>query len=61
MSKLRFYAAMLVAKTMYLGLKLLGRNASYLPGKAAVKICKDFLACRCKIIKHLYLMQVFST
>lgn len=44
MSKLRFYAAMLVAKTMYLGLKLLGRNASYLPGKAAVKICKDFLA-----------------
>ena len=44
MSKLRFYAAMLVAKTMYIGLKLLGRNASYLPGKAAVKICKDFLA-----------------
>jgi UDP-N-acetylmuramyl tripeptide synthase len=44
MSKLRFYVAMMVAKTMYLGLKLLGRNASYLPGKAAVKICKDFLA-----------------
>lgn len=44
MSKLRFYMAMLVAKTMHLGLKLLGRNASYLPGKAAVKICKDFLA-----------------
>ena len=44
MSKLRFYAAMLMAKAMYLGLKLLGRNASYLPGKAAVKICKDFLA-----------------
>ena len=44
MSKLRFYAAMLMAKTMYLGLKLLGRNASYLPGKVAVKLCKDFLA-----------------
>ena len=44
MSKLRFYVAMIVAKTMYFGLKLLGRNASYLPGKAAVKISKDFLA-----------------
>ena len=43
MSKIRFYAAMLVAKTMRMGLKLLGRNASYLPGKAAVMICKDFL------------------
>ena len=44
MSKLRFYVAMLAAKTIHLGLKILGRNASYLPGKAAVKICKDFLA-----------------
>ena len=44
MSKVRFYAAMLTAKALYLGLRLLGRNASYLPGKAAVKICKDFLA-----------------
>ena len=43
MSKIRFYAAMLVAKTMRMGLKLLGRNASYLPGKAAVMICKDFM------------------
>ena len=43
MSKLRFYVAMMVAKIMYLGLKLLGRNASYLPGKAAVKICKSTL------------------
>ena len=44
MSKLRFYAAMLTAKALYLGLRLLGRNASYLPGKVAVKICKDFMA-----------------
>lgn len=43
MSKLRFYVAMLAAKTIHLGLKILGRNASYLPGKVAVKICKDFL------------------
>lgn len=44
MSKLRFYAAMLAAKTVYLGLRMLGRNASHWPGKIAVKICKDFLA-----------------
>lgn len=44
MSKIRFYAAMLVAKTLRFGLRLLGRNATYLPGKAAVKICKDFMA-----------------
>lgn len=43
MSKVRFYVAMLVAKTMRLGLRLLGRNASYLPGKSAVMICRDFL------------------
>ena len=43
MSKMRFYAAMLAAKTIRLGLKVLGRNGSYLPGKAAVMICKDFL------------------
>ena len=44
MSKVRFYAAMLTAKVLYSGLRLLGRNASFLPGKAAVKICKDFMA-----------------
>ena len=43
MSKIRFFAAMLVAKGMRLALKILGRNATYLPGKAAVKICPDFL------------------
>lgn len=43
MSKIRFYAAMLAAKTARLGLRLLGRNASYLPGKIALKICKDVM------------------
>jgi len=43
MNKLRFYIAMLAAKCSVIGLRLLGRNASYLPGKIALKICKDFL------------------
>lgn len=43
MSKLCFYAAMAVAKGMRLALKVLGRNATYLPGKAAIKICPDFM------------------
>ena len=43
MSKLRFYIAMLTAKSMRLALRALGRNATYLPGKAAVKLCPDFL------------------
>lgn len=43
MNNLRFYIAMFAAKCSALGLKLLGRNASYLPGKIALKICKNFL------------------
>lgn len=43
MGKLRFYIAMFAAKLIRFGLKLLGRNATYLPGEIAVKICKDFL------------------
>lgn len=43
MGKLRFYIAMFAAKTLRFGLKLLGRNATYLPGEIAVKLCKDFL------------------
>lgn len=43
MGKLRFYIAMLAAKLLRAGLKLLGRNATYLPGEAAVRICKDFI------------------
>lgn len=44
MSKIRFYIAFYAAKMAQLALKLLGRNATYLPGKIANKICKDFLS-----------------
>ena len=44
MKKLRFYLAMFAAKTGHGVLRLLGRNASYLPGKVAVNLCPDFLA-----------------
>ena len=43
MGKIRFLAALSAAKLCGLGLRLLGRNASYLPGKVAVKLCPDFL------------------
>lgn len=43
MKRIRFYLAMLAAKLSLLGLKLLGRNASYLPGKIALTIDKDFI------------------
>lgn len=43
MRKIRFVLAMLAAKLSMLALKLLKRNASYLPGKIALAIDKDFL------------------
>lgn len=43
MRKLRFYLALYGAKLSQLLMKLLGRNATYLPGKIAVKLCPDFL------------------
>lgn len=43
MKKIRFYIAMLAAKLSMTALKLLGRNASFLPGKIALAIDKDFL------------------
>lgn len=43
MKRLPFYIALWAAKTAQLMMKLLGRNATYLPGKVAVKLCKDFL------------------
>lgn len=43
MKKIRFCIAMLAARACMLLLKLLGRNASYLPGKIALAIDKDFL------------------
>ena len=43
MKKFRFYIAMLAAKASIVALKLLKRNASYLPGKIALFIDKDFI------------------
>ena len=43
MKKIRFYIAMAAAKISLFGLKLLGRNASYLPGKIALYIDKHFI------------------
>jgi UDP-N-acetylmuramyl tripeptide synthase len=44
MKKIKFFVALYAAKSAQLLMKLLGRNATYLPGKVAVKICRDFLA-----------------
>lgn len=43
MKKIRFLLAMLAAKLSMLALKLLGRNASFLPGKIALFIDKSFI------------------
>ena len=40
---LRFLFAMAVCKCVYHGMRLLGRQASYLPGWFAVKLCPDYL------------------
>lgn len=44
MGKIRYYLALYAAKASQLLLKILGKNATYFPGKIATKICKDFLA-----------------
>lgn len=44
MRKIRFYIALWLAKAARLAMVILGRNATYLPGKIAVKLCPDFLA-----------------
>ena len=41
--KLRFFAALWCAKTVRRLMRLLGRNATDLPGQLALKICPDFL------------------
>ena len=43
MDKLRFYVAMAAAKLSAFALRLLGRNASYMPGVIALKLCKNFI------------------
>lgn len=40
---LRFALALAASKCVYRGMRLLGRQASYLPGYFAVRICPDFL------------------
>lgn len=44
MKKIRFYLALYAAKAAQNLLKLLGRNATFFPGKIAIRLCKDFLA-----------------
>lgn len=43
MKRIRFYIAMIAGKLALFGLKLLGRNATYLPGKIALAIDRDFM------------------
>ncbi len=43
MKKIRFFIALFAAKLARMLLKLIGRNATYLPGEVALKISKDFL------------------
>ncbi len=43
MGKIKYFLALYAAKASQLLLKILGKNATYFPGKIATKICKDFL------------------
>lgn len=43
-SKLKFYFAMLAAKTSRVVIRMLGRKASHTPGDLALKICPDFVS-----------------
>ena len=43
MKKIQYYFALYAAKAAQSFLKLLGRNATYFPGKVAIRLCKDFL------------------
>lgn len=44
MKRIRFYIALWTAKAARLAMMILGRNATYLPGKIALKLSPDFLA-----------------
>ena len=44
MKPIRFYLAMIASRTSIILLKLLGRNASHMPGVIALKICPNVLA-----------------
>ena len=39
----RFYIALWISKAAMLLQRMLGMNASYFPGKIAIKLCPDFL------------------
>lgn len=43
MKKIKFYFALYIAKMAQFALKLLGRNATFLPGVIGEKLCKNFL------------------
>ncbi|MDO4810303.1 MAG: MurT ligase domain-containing protein [Eubacteriales bacterium] len=43
MRRIRFCIALLAAKCIYFGMRLLRRSATHLPGYFAVKICPDYL------------------
>lgn len=43
MDKIRFYIALFISKFIRLGLKLIKKNATFLPGKIAIKICPSFI------------------
>lgn len=44
MKRIQYFLALYAAKASQCLLKLLGRNATFLPGKIAIKLCKNFLA-----------------
>ena len=43
MKKVRFLLALWVAKLARVAMRILGRNATYLPGMLALKICPGFM------------------
>ncbi len=43
MGTIRFYIALWSARLIQLAIKILGKNGTYFPGKAAIKLCPDFL------------------
>ena len=42
--KIKYFVALYVAKSAQTAMRLLGRNATFLPGKLAEKLCKNFLS-----------------
>ena len=40
---MRYFIALMVSKMAYFMIRLIGKDATYFPGKLAIKICPDFL------------------